>query len=242
MAAQPIEPDDDLDDLLTDDLRGPVSTGPKIPVKQSAKALAKQQARAAEKARADSLAAAENKAKAQAARLAQIVNLHIAGFSFAEIGASIGATADEVERMINAEAARYVRTQPALRNYVRGFISGRITELLDNVWDRATDDQHPENLEAHDRAAKRLVDLARLHGAEAPVQKEVKIESSPEAVEKLVDALAQASGRGYDMSIFDVVETEVGADGVHRAVGEAAAALEVSGNHPDFDEESGEPL
>ena len=80
--------DEELDDLLPDEL----SKGAAVPLVRSAaqtKALAK-------RAQDQELAAA---ARANAARLAQIVNLHIAGFSLAEIGASIGASADEIERM-----------------------------------------------------------------------------------------------------------------------------------------------
>src|SRR5690349_20091717 len=46
---------------------------------------------------------AQSPAQAHAAMLAQIVNLHIAGYSLAEIGASIGATEGEVDRMLTRE-------------------------------------------------------------------------------------------------------------------------------------------
>lgn len=161
-----------------------------------------------------------------AVRLAQIINLHIAGYSLAQIGESIGATADEVDRMLAADAQRYVRSQPALRVYVRNWVSERYLSLLEAVWDEATDRTHREKLENQDRALRILDRMTRLHGAEAPTQTEVKVEAAPEAVEKLVAALAASQGLGYDASIFDVVDAEV----VHDAHDESVAALEVSGN------------
>jgi excinuclease UvrABC nuclease subunit len=216
------------EDLLPDELRPETpSRGAKknaLPVVRSAKqqaAAAKRAERAAEEAE---LRAAQDAAKAQAARLAQVVNLHIAGYSLADIGASIGATAEEVDRMLAQDTQRYVRNQPALRTYVRNYISGKYTKLLDTVWDRATDATHQENLEAQDRALRILDRMGRLHGAEAPLQKEVHIEAAPEAVEKLVNALAQGQGLGYDDSIFDIVDGEV----VEEAVTQSEQALEDS--------------
>lgn len=174
--------------------------------------------------------------KAAAVQLAQIVNLHLAGYSLADIGASIGATADEVDRRLSQDAARYVRSQPALRVYVRNYISERYTQLLDAIWKDATDmtpqklsvNGFDKKLASQDRAIKILDRMAKLHGAEAPVQSEVKIEAAPEAVEKLVAALAAGRGLGYDTSIFDgeIVDAEV----VHEAVEQSHAELEVSGN------------
>lgn len=132
--------------------------------------------------------------------------------------------------MLSADTARYVKSQPALRTYVRNYISGKYTELLETVWDRATDDQHVENLEAQDRALRILDRMGRLHGAEAPVQSEVKVESAPEAVEELVKRLASAQGLGYNMNVFDTVSGTVVHSDIERAVEQSARALEVSGN------------
>lgn len=160
------------------------------------------------------------------ARLAQIVNLHIAGFTLEQIGKATGSTPEEIERMLQSDTARYVRSQPALRVYVRNWVSERYTQLLDAVWDEATDKQHPNKLENQDRAMRILDSMRKLHGADAPVQAEVTVDAAPEAVEKLVSALASGQGLGYDDSIFDgqVVDAEV----VHDAVDQAHAALEVS--------------
>lgn len=234
-----VSDEEDIESAL-DEMTGAEADARKIPVKRTRAKAEAAQRRAEEKKAQAELAAATSKAQARAAQLAQIVNLHIAGHSYADIGAQIGMTGDEIERMINTEAARYVRTQPALRNYVRHYISGKYSELLENVWARATDDTHKENLEAHDRATRILDRMARLHGAEAPVQKEVKIESSPEAVEKVVEALARASGRGYDPTVFDVEVVEENPVSALREI--EARALEVSGNDPDFDETDGEAL
>lgn len=202
---------------------------------QAKKALARVQAKETLPGSAES---PEQTAAAQsAARLAQIVNLHIAGYSLSQIGAAIGATADEVDRLLQADAARYVRSQPALRVYVRNWVSERYTRLLEAVWDEATDKTHREKLENQDRALRILDRMTKLHGAEAPVQSEVKVEAAPEAVEKLVQALAAGQGLGYDTSIFDVVDAEV----VHDAHDEAVTALDaaseaVSGNQEGDDE------
>ena len=167
---------------------------------------------------------AQTQAQAAAARLAQIVNLHISGMSLAAIGAAIGASADEVDRMLAQDTQRYVRSQPALRVYVRNYVSEKYSKLLDAVWDEATDKNHRAKLENQDRALRILDKMARLHGAEAPTQAEVKVEAAPEAVEKLVQVLSQAQGFGYDVDIFDgdVVDAEL----VHDAVGQSAGALE----------------
>jgi hypothetical protein len=230
VSAAPAEPDDlsnDLDDLLPDDLLAPKKAA--VPLKRTPKQLAAAARAAAVKAEADALAA-------QAARLAQIVNLHIAGYSLEAIGAAIGATGEEVDRMLANEAARYVRNQPQLRTYVRNFISGKYTSLLEAVWDGAVDKKRSDQLEHVDRAQRILAQMGRLHGAEAPTQSEVKVEAAPEAVERLVSALAASSGMGYDTSIFDTVPGEV----VHDAVVQTHAALEVSRNQVEEPQE-GEP-
>lgn len=164
--------------------------------------------------------------KANAAQLAQIVNLHIAGYSLAQIAESIGATAEEVDRRLANDVQRYVRSQPALRVYVRNWVSERYSKLLEAVWNEATDRTHVGKLENQDRALRILDRMAKLHGAEAPAQAEVKLESTPEAVDRLVQVLSAAQGVGYDMNIFDVVDAEV----VEDVVAEADRQLELSSN------------
>lgn len=186
----------------------------------------KQQAASEKAEQARQLALAQTQAQQAAQRLAQIVNLHIAGYSLAQIGLAIGASESEVDRMLQMDAARYVKSQPALRVYVRNFISEKYTGLLEAVWDEATDKTHAEKLEHQDRALRILDRMARLHGAEAPTQAEVKVDAAPEAVEKMVAVLAQAQGLGYDSSIFDTVPGEV----VHDAAVASHDATVVSGN------------
>src|ERR1700751_2145238 len=202
-------------------------TGPK----KNAKALVRTPAQKA----AATKAAKQQLDHANAVRLAQIVNLHLAGMSLGEIGAQIGATADEGDRMLAPDAARYVKSQPALRVYVRNYISSKYTELLDAVWDDATDKTSSGKvnvggfdlkLASQDRAIKILDRMAKLHGADAPVQQGVKVDAAPETVENMVKILAARSGQAYDDSVFDVVDAEL----VEDAVDEAHAALEVSGN------------
>lgn len=183
--------------------------------------------RAANKREADRLE------RAKAERLAQVVNLKIAGHSFEDIGLSIGASAKEVETMLATDVARYVRSQPALRVYVRDWVSERYTKMLDAVWDEATDKNHPKKLEHQDRAMRILDSMRKMHGADLPVQTEVKIETAPEAVEKLVEALAGRQGLAYDASVFDVVDAEV----VHDAVEEAEETLADSASHVGDDDE-----
>ena len=168
-----------------------------------------------------------------AARLAQVVNLHIAGFSLSQIGDAIGASADEVDRMLASDAARYVRSQPALRTYVRNWISERYTKMLDADWEQATDKGHPHKLEHQDRVLRILDSMRKLHGADAPVQTEVKVEAAPEAVEKLVNHLAASQGLGYDDGIFDIVDADLVGEVVHEAAEAGPAATEVSGNEAD---------
>lgn len=233
MSAQPVDDDEwgDLEDEddLPDDLKPkkgalPVRRAPMTPAQAAAAAKA-----------------AEARAKAQeiadrAKMLAQIVNLHIAGYSLADIGAQIGASAEEVDRMLANETARYVRNQPALRVFVRNYISGKYSEMLEAVWDKAVDKNSGHQLENFDRAQRVLAQMGRLHGAEAPTQTEMKVEAAPEAVEKLVQALSRSQGLGYDTDIFDVDEADV-----HEAVEQSHAALEaasvaveeVSGNEED---------
>lgn len=166
--------------------------------------------------------------KARAQQLAQIVNLHIAGFSLQQIGEAIGATEQEVDRLLATQTARYVKSQPALRTYVRNWVSERYTQLLESVWDGAVDTMASDQLDRQDRALRILDKMTKLHGAEAPVQHEVQVDSAPEAVEKLVSVLAATQGVGYDMNVFDgdVIEAEV----IEDAVTQSARALEVSGN------------
>ena len=167
---------------------------------------------------------AERLAKADQERLAQVANLMIAGHTFESIGAAIGATPTEVERMMTQDMARYVRTQPALRVFVRNFLGEKYTKLLEAVWDEATDRAHPQKLDNQVAAVRILERMGKLHGADMPTQSEIKVESAPEAVEKLVQALSASQGLGYDVNIFDVVDGEV----VHDAVEETEAALEAA--------------
>ena len=214
----------------------PVSKGAAVPMNVPMKRTQKQQAadarRVARNKAERELADAQTAQKAQAAQLAQIVNLHIAGFSLGDIGASVGKTADEIDRMLREDTARYVRTQPALRTYVRNYISGKYDKLLEAVWDEATDRGHPKKLENQDRAVRILERMAKLHGADAPTQAEVKIETQPEAVEAMVKALAASQGMAYDDSVFDVVDAEIIHDGV-----EALVDPGVSGNGMDDTDE-----
>lgn len=203
---------DDLSDLLPDDLN------PEAPSAHEVEETASQPV------------------ASTAVRLAQVVNLHIAGYSLAEIGDSIGATADEVDRLLAQDAARYVRNQPSLRTYVRNWVSERYSAMLDADWAIATNKAHPAKLEHQDRALRILDSMRKLHGADAPVQSEVKVEAAPEAVEKLVNALAAGQGLGYDADIFDIVDAEV----VHEAAVEAPGRTEVSGNAADADQDGDE--
>ena len=227
-------PDFDDEDLLPDDLL-PTPKGKAMPVKRTAKQIAAAQKRAEENEKARELALAQTAAQAQAARLAQIVNLHIAGYSLAAIGAAIGATEAEVDRLINSETTRYIKNQPALRTFVRNYISERYAALLESVWDKAVDKNDAKQLEYWDRAQKGLAQLGRLHGAEAPTQSEIKVDSAPEAVDALVRKIAAAQGRGYDTDIFDIDE-----DDIHEVVVSSHEATVVSGNALEARQE-GEP-
>lgn len=229
--------DEELDDdLFADDLKAqPAPKKSAVPLKRTPKQIAAAEKKAAEDEQAKELAQAQTAAQAQAARLAQIVNLHIAGFSLADIGAQIGATESEVDRMLANETQRYVRNQPALRTYVRNFISGKYSALLESVWDEATNKNSKFQLEHFDRAQRVLAQMGRLHGAEAPTQTEMKIEAAPEAVERLVQALSAGAGLGYDTDIFDIDEADI-----HEVVEQSHAALEVSGNAVE-DQQEGEP-
>lgn len=180
--------------------------------------------------------------KSGAVRLAQIVNLHIAGYSLSDIAQATGQTESDIDRMLQQDMQRYVRSQPALRTYVRNWVSSKYTELLDADWEQAVGKdaqgaprlvagtQLPvgPSLEHQDRVIRILDSMRKLHGADAPVQTEVKVEAAPEAVEKLVQALAHQQGLGYDVDIFD--EDVVDAEIVHEAVEQSHTALEVSGN------------
>lgn len=199
--------------------------GRAIPVKRTAKQKKAIEQREIGAAAAEAAEKAQTQAMAEAALLAQIVNLTIAGYSFETIGAQIGATADEVERMLTEKSARYVRTQPALRAYVRNYISGKYTALLDAVWTEATDRNHKEKLENSAQALRILKEMSRLHGAEAPTQAEVKVEQSNDAVEALVRALAAQQGKGYDETIFDVVPGSV----VHQAAEDSVVRTAIAG-------------
>lgn len=225
--------DDELEDLLPDDLQ-PVTKGRAVPVRRTKKQIADAHARAEKQA----LEAAEN---ASAVQLAQIINLHIAGLSLADIGVRIGATADEVDRLLARDAQRYVRNQPALRVYVRNYVSEKYSTLLESVWEGAKDPNDKFQLEKQDRAVRILDRMTKLHGAEAPTQSEVTVDAAPETVERMVAALAAKAGQGYDMDVFDSDDDDI-EDAVlvdPQAIHEAASeALEVSGNRvQDGDEE-----
>lgn len=190
-------------------------------------------AQAREEAKAE--AQRQQMEKAHAVRLAQVVNLHLAGYSLAEIGLAIGASEREVDRMLTRDTARYVKNQPSLRTFVRNYLSGKYLELLEPVMPKATNPKDPLFLESQDRALRTLDKLAKLHGAEAPVQKEITVEAAPEAVEKLVSALAEQSGLGYDVDIFDAELVEDAVEQQHAALEAASAAVEEVSGNPEED-------
>ncbi len=200
-----------------------------VPLARTPKQIAAAEKKAEEKRQADALAEQNSARDAKAAQLAQIVNLHIGGYSLGAIAASVGCTEQDIERMLANETQAYVRTQPALRTYVRNYVSGKYSALLESVWDQSVDKNRADQLEHQDRALRILDRMARLHGAEAPTQTEVKVEAAPEAVERLVQALSTGQGLGYDTDIFDVEVIDHG-DDVHDAVEQSQQALEVSGN------------
>lgn len=202
------------------------------PAKQTKKQAEKQAADALGAEQSELAKAEQTQAQASAARLAQIVNLHIAGHSLSAIGAAIGASAEEVDRMLATDAQRYIRSQPALRTYVRNWVSERYTKMLEADWDQATDAGHREKLEHQDRVFRILDGMRKLHGADAPTQTEVSIEAAPEAVEKLVSLLAANQGLGYDVDVFDTVPGEV----VHAAPEAAHRALEQAGRDVENDQ------
>jgi hypothetical protein len=216
--------EDDLADLLPDELMP--SKGKARPLVRSKRQAAKIAARQQAAQEAQALEDAKTAADAAAARVAQIANLVIAGYSLAHIGASIGMSEAEVEKILSEDSARYIRSQPALRVFVRNFISEKYNGLLEAVWNEATDRTHAEKLEHQDRALRILKEMARLHGAEAPTQAEIKMEASSDAVDAMVAAISAAAGKGYDTTIFDVVPGEV----VHEAHEETQRAVEVSRN------------
>jgi hypothetical protein len=183
--------------------------------------------------------------RAEQLRLAQIVNLYIGGYTLAEIATSIGSTPDEVDQMLQRDTARYIKSQPALRLYVRNWANKKYSELLEAIWEDATDKDTTQKLSAagfdkklasQDRAIKILAEMVKLNGAAAPVQQEIEVKAAPEAVEQLVAALSRQDGLDYDLDVFDIVDAEL----VEDLVEQSALELEVSGNRieDDTDEEA----
>lgn len=180
-------------------------------------------------------AQAEATGRVEAARLAQIVNLHIAGYSLAEIGESIGMTAAEVDRILNQDVARYVRSQPALRVFVRNFISEKYLGLLESSYPQATDKGHEKQLEYYDRVLRTLQQMGRLHGAEVPSQSEVKVDAAPELVQAMVDSIAEKQGLAYDLDVFDDIEEADIVEAHEEAKAALADASEMVGEGDDED-------
>lgn len=218
--------DEDLDDLLPDSLSPKGKAAP----------LVRRPAQTKTQKAAEKKAVAEAEAMTRAARLAQIVNLHIGGFSLADIGASIGASAEEVDRILSADTARYIKSQPALRTYVRNWVSERYMKMIEADWKQATDPAANDKLEHQDRVTRLLKEMANLHGANAPTQAEVKIDAAPETVDRMVAALAAGQGLGYDTDVFDIP-----AEDIHEAVEVRHEATEVSGNALEARQE-GDPV
>jgi hypothetical protein len=173
-------------------------------------------------------------AQVAAARLAQIVNLHIGGYSLAAIADACGTTADEIDRMLQEDVGRYVRNQPALRIFVRNWISEKYMKMIEADWDAASDQNHRDKLDNQDRVDRFLRSMAKLHGADAPVQNELKIDAAPEAVEKMVQALSAAQGLAYDESIFDAEVIEELHEQTELALEKSSSDLEAG---DDDDEE-----
>lgn len=210
--------------------------------KKGAKALDRTPAQKRAATMARKKAEREALTRAEAQRLAQIANLMIAGYSIPQIADSLGAEPEEVETWVRRDMERYVRTQPALRQFVRNYISDRYTKLLDSVWDKAVDANHVDQLASQDRAMRVLNQMAKLHGAEAPAQHEITLDAAPEAVEKMVTALAAGKGLAYDASVFDDEDDVIDAEIVHEAAEQAGRALEESSDRVGEPQEGDEDL
>lgn len=217
---------------MSEDRPVPAKKG-KVPLVRSPKQIeaARKRAEAAERER--DLRTAQEAAAERSKQLAQIVNLYIGGYSFADIGAAIGATEAEVDRMINSETSRFVKNQPALRTFVRNFVSEKYLGLLEATYAQATDVSRDDQLDYVAAANKVLAQMGRLHGAEAPTQSEVKVETAPEVVDNLVRKIAAAQGRDYDANIFDLDEADI-----HESHIVATEAVVVSGNAVEEPDES----
>lgn len=220
-------------------------TKPKTEKQKARKAERRKNAAAASKAvehrRKKSLSTDES--PSGAAMLAQIVNLHIAGYTFEQIGQAVGVSADEIDRLIHTNATQYIKNQPQLRVFVRNWVSAKYTQLIEANWDKATDPDSALKLENQDRVIRVLDSMRKLHGADAPTQTEIKVEAAPEAVEKMVQALAAGQGLGYDTGIFDVFDGGVvDAEVIEEAVAESETVLDESSGALDEQAEQAEGL
>lgn len=219
-----------------------MSTKKPISERFAAKSTELTPAQKAARTRAANKAEKDRLAKLDQQRLAQMVNLHIGGYSLDEIAHGLGMTVDEVTQSLERDTAKYIKSQPALRIYARNFISSKYMDLLEAIWDDATD-KSPQKMSAagfdkrlasQDRAIKILSELTKLHGAAAPVQTEVKVESSSEAVDALMHALTAKDGLDYDLDVFDIVDAEV----VHDSAVVSGNELEAASRAvEDYDED-----
>lgn len=212
--------------------------GNAVPVRRTAAQAAAIAKRAAEKAREDDLAEQVSAADEAAARSAQIANLLIGGHTMASIAAATGQSEDELEQMLAADSARFIRSQKSLRVWTRRYISERYSRMLEANIDAATDKMHPARLENQDRVLRILAGLERLHGAAAPTQTEVSVEAAPEAIERMVALLAAEQGKGYDPDIFTLSDDDVTEvrEVAHAAPANALAALEAAADATEQDQ------
>lgn len=209
----------------------PGAAGPRkpgaVPLQRTGRQIAASARAAVKRQEAEDLAVQETELDAVAARTAQIANLLIAGHTFDSIGRAVGCSGAEVEKMIAADTGRYVRSQASLRIWVRNWISAKYAAMIDTDWDAATDNNRPDMLDHQDRVDRFLRSMARLHGADAPTQTEVKVEAAPESIERMVAALAAQRGQGYDADIFDIDEDDI-TEVAHENHSSALAALEAA--------------
>jgi hypothetical protein len=138
-----------------------------------------------------------------------------------------GATWDEVAEVVGYPSARtaIVATEKALekelrteesQKMMRSLVGKRLERLLRSVWTKAINSEHPEHLQAVDRARQLIDRHAKLYGLDAPTEFVVSSPSASE-LEKWVSTVLKESRPALpEADIFDVevVEDEEEPDAV----------------------------
>lgn len=153
-------------------------------------------------------ALAVGREQAEAKRAARVLDLRMSGYSAAEIGATMGLTAQQVSTIIRKTTGELVSEKAQMYVELQG---RRLEALLRSVWARAAEQG---DLEAVEQARKCIADLRAMYGLDVPKRAEISGPGGSPleiklAAERVDQRLSGMAARIAEIEVRQVVDAEV---------------------------------